>query len=78
MGTIELYLIKFKKTKTITCNADSAINAAIIKNIVYDMEKGYLLMIDYVDKKDKIVARNIKLAEIKKAIAELKASQLKK
>ena len=67
-----------KDKKTITCNADSAINAAIIKNIVYDMEKGYLLMIDYVDKKDKLVARNIKLAEIKKAIAELKASQLKK
>nr|DAX78816.1 MAG TPA: hypothetical protein [Caudoviricetes sp.] len=67
-----------KDKKTITCSADSAIDAAIIKNIVYDMEKGYLLMIDYVDKNDKLVARNIKLAEIKKAIAELKASQLKK
>lgn len=66
-----------KDKKTITCNADSTINARIIKNIVYDMEKGYLLMIDYVDKNDKLVARNIKLAEIKKAIAEFKASQLK-
>lgn len=66
-----------KDKKTISCNADSAINARIIKNIVYDMEKGYLLMIGYVDKNDKIVARNIKLAEIKKAIAEFKASQLK-
>ena len=34
-------------------------------------------MIDYVDKDDKLVARNIKLAEIQKAIKEVKASQLK-
>lgn len=66
-----------KDKKTITCSSDSAIDGEIIKNISYDMEKGYLLMIDYVDKDDKLVARNIKLAEIQKAIKEVKASQLK-
>ena len=66
-----------KDKKTITCSSDSAIDGEIIKNIAYDMEKGYLLMIDYVDKNDKLVSRNIKLAEIQKAIKEVKASQLK-
>lgn len=66
-----------KDKKTITCSSDSAIDGEIIKNISYDMEKGYLLMVDYVDKDDKLVARNIKLAEIQKAIKEVKASQLK-
>ncbi|WP_335996798.1 hypothetical protein [Fusobacterium polymorphum] len=62
-----------KDKKTVKCSADSAIDAEIIKNIVYDMEKGYLLMIGYVGKDDKMIAMNIKLAEIQKAIKELKS-----